>query len=215
MTNHRSPIARRTTIGARALLLSPLLVFAACEGGGLEELDASVPLGTDAPYDAQALPDVRLDAPIPAIPDAFVVPDAALLALGVACVTSDDCTSGSCVDGVCCDSTCGGGDTVDLRDGRLRQGLQGLHHPGAEGGQGLEGRAAVIGGCAGGLHLAQVVTGAEGFPAIADAGNVLRPYNAFKLSRRLPPLAKRKWSRARSRLPSSEASQVASMASNS
>lgn len=32
------------------------------------------------------------------------------------------------------------------------------------------------------------VTGAEGFPAIADAGNVLRPYTAFKLSLRLPPL---------------------------
>ena len=32
------------------------------------------------------------------------------------------------------------------------------------------------------------VTGAEGFPAIRDAGNVLRPYTAFKLSLRLPPL---------------------------
>ncbi len=32
------------------------------------------------------------------------------------------------------------------------------------------------------------VTGAEGFPAIGDAGNVLRPYTAFKLSLRLPPL---------------------------
>ena len=32
------------------------------------------------------------------------------------------------------------------------------------------------------------VTGAEGFPALADAGNVLRPYTAFKLSLRLPPL---------------------------
>jgi acetylornithine deacetylase/succinyl-diaminopimelate desuccinylase-like protein len=32
------------------------------------------------------------------------------------------------------------------------------------------------------------VTGAEGFPAIGDAGNVLRPYSAFKLSLRLPPL---------------------------
>ena len=32
------------------------------------------------------------------------------------------------------------------------------------------------------------VTGAEGFPALADAGNVLRPYSAFKLSLRLPPL---------------------------
>ena len=31
------------------------------------------------------------------------------------------------------------------------------------------------------------VTGAEGFPALADAGNVLRPYTAFKLSLRLPP----------------------------
>jgi acetylornithine deacetylase/succinyl-diaminopimelate desuccinylase-like protein len=32
------------------------------------------------------------------------------------------------------------------------------------------------------------VTGAEGFPAIKDAGNVLRPYTAFKLSLRTPPL---------------------------
>ena len=32
------------------------------------------------------------------------------------------------------------------------------------------------------------VTGAEGFPAMQDAGNVLRPYTAFKLSLRLPPL---------------------------
>lgn len=32
------------------------------------------------------------------------------------------------------------------------------------------------------------VTGAEGFPSLADAGNVLRPYTAFKLSLRLPPL---------------------------
>ncbi len=32
------------------------------------------------------------------------------------------------------------------------------------------------------------VTGAEGFPAIQDAGNVLRPWTAFKLSLRLPPL---------------------------
>ncbi len=32
------------------------------------------------------------------------------------------------------------------------------------------------------------VTGAEGFPALSDAGNVLRPYTAFKLSLRLPPL---------------------------
>ena len=32
------------------------------------------------------------------------------------------------------------------------------------------------------------VTGAEGFPALVDAGNVLRPYSAFKLSLRLPPL---------------------------
>ena len=31
------------------------------------------------------------------------------------------------------------------------------------------------------------VTGAEGFPAIASAGNVLRPWSAFKLSLRLPP----------------------------
>ncbi|WP_313311465.1 M20 family metallopeptidase [Pulveribacter sp.] len=32
------------------------------------------------------------------------------------------------------------------------------------------------------------VTGAEGFPQLKDAGNVLRPYTAFKLSLRLPPL---------------------------
>lgn len=32
------------------------------------------------------------------------------------------------------------------------------------------------------------VTGADGLPAIKDAGNVLRPYTAFKLSFRLPPL---------------------------
>jgi acetylornithine deacetylase/succinyl-diaminopimelate desuccinylase-like protein len=32
------------------------------------------------------------------------------------------------------------------------------------------------------------VTGAEGFPAMQDAGNVLRPFTAFKLSLRLPPL---------------------------
>jgi acetylornithine deacetylase/succinyl-diaminopimelate desuccinylase-like protein len=32
------------------------------------------------------------------------------------------------------------------------------------------------------------VTGADGLPALSDAGNVLRPYTAFKLSLRLPPL---------------------------
>ena len=32
------------------------------------------------------------------------------------------------------------------------------------------------------------VTGVEGLPALRDAGNVLRPYTAFKLSLRLPPL---------------------------
>ena len=32
------------------------------------------------------------------------------------------------------------------------------------------------------------MTGAEGLPALQDAGNVLRPYTAFKLSLRLPPL---------------------------
>jgi acetylornithine deacetylase/succinyl-diaminopimelate desuccinylase-like protein len=32
------------------------------------------------------------------------------------------------------------------------------------------------------------VTGAEGFPALGNAGNVLRPHTAFKLSLRLPPL---------------------------
>lgn len=32
------------------------------------------------------------------------------------------------------------------------------------------------------------VTGAEGFPSLQNAGNVLRPYTAFKLSLRLPPM---------------------------
>ena len=32
------------------------------------------------------------------------------------------------------------------------------------------------------------VTGADGFPEMKNAGNVLRPYTAFKLSLRLPPL---------------------------
>ncbi len=32
------------------------------------------------------------------------------------------------------------------------------------------------------------VTGADGFPELGNAGNVLRPYTAFKLSLRLPPL---------------------------
>ncbi|MGB6114157.1 MAG: M20 family metallopeptidase [Comamonas sp.] len=32
------------------------------------------------------------------------------------------------------------------------------------------------------------ITGAEGLPALKDAGNVLRPYTAFKLSLRVPPL---------------------------
>ena len=32
------------------------------------------------------------------------------------------------------------------------------------------------------------VTGVDGMPALANAGNVLRPYTAFKLSLRLPPL---------------------------
>lgn len=31
------------------------------------------------------------------------------------------------------------------------------------------------------------MTGADGFPSLASAGNVLRPYSAFKLSLRLPP----------------------------
>lgn len=35
---------------------------------------------------------------------------------------------------------------------------------------------------------ALTVTGAEGFPCIANAGNVMRPKTAFKLSMRLPPL---------------------------
>ena len=33
------------------------------------------------------------------------------------------------------------------------------------------------------------VTGAEGFPALQDAGNVLRPFTSAKLSFRLPPTA--------------------------
>lgn len=32
------------------------------------------------------------------------------------------------------------------------------------------------------------VTGVEGMPNLQNAGNVLRPYTAFKLSLRLPPL---------------------------
>jgi hypothetical protein len=32
------------------------------------------------------------------------------------------------------------------------------------------------------------VTGVDGFPELKNAGNVLRPYTAFKLSLRLPPL---------------------------
>lgn len=35
---------------------------------------------------------------------------------------------------------------------------------------------------------ALAITGAEGFPALADAGNVLRPKTALKLSMRLPPM---------------------------
>ena len=35
---------------------------------------------------------------------------------------------------------------------------------------------------------ALTVTGADGFPAIADAGNVMRPQTSFKLSMRIPPL---------------------------
>lgn len=35
---------------------------------------------------------------------------------------------------------------------------------------------------------ALTITGAAGLPTIADAGNVMRPYTAFKLSMRLPPL---------------------------
>jgi len=35
---------------------------------------------------------------------------------------------------------------------------------------------------------ALTVTGADGFPAIADAGNVMRPISALKLSMRIPPL---------------------------
>lgn len=35
---------------------------------------------------------------------------------------------------------------------------------------------------------ALTVTGADGFPPIANAGNVMRPKTAFKLSMRLPPL---------------------------
>jgi len=37
-------------------------------------------------------------------------------------------------------------------------------------------------------HPTLSVTGAEGFPEPKNAGNVLRPYSAFKLSLRLPPL---------------------------
>lgn len=37
-------------------------------------------------------------------------------------------------------------------------------------------------------YPALTVTGADGFPAIADAGNVMRPQTSLKLSMRLPPL---------------------------
>jgi acetylornithine deacetylase/succinyl-diaminopimelate desuccinylase-like protein len=37
------------------------------------------------------------------------------------------------------------------------------------------------------------VTGADGLPSLKDAGNVLRPYTAFKLSLRLPPLVDAAW----------------------
>lgn len=37
-------------------------------------------------------------------------------------------------------------------------------------------------------YPALTVTGADGFPALANAGNVLRPQTVFKLSMRLPPL---------------------------
>lgn len=37
---------------------------------------------------------------------------------------------------------------------------------------------------------ALTVTGADGFPSIANAGNVMRPKTAFKLSMRIPPLVK-------------------------
>jgi acetylornithine deacetylase/succinyl-diaminopimelate desuccinylase-like protein len=37
-------------------------------------------------------------------------------------------------------------------------------------------------------HPTLSVTGVDGMPALKDAGNVLRPYTAFKLSLRLPPL---------------------------
>ena len=37
-------------------------------------------------------------------------------------------------------------------------------------------------------HPTLSVTGVDGMPAVKDAGNVLRPYTAFKLSLRLPPL---------------------------
>ena len=37
-------------------------------------------------------------------------------------------------------------------------------------------------------HPTLSVTGADGFPELNSAGNVLRPYTAFKLSLRLPPL---------------------------
>lgn len=37
---------------------------------------------------------------------------------------------------------------------------------------------------------ALTITGADGFPAVANAGNVMRPMSSFKLSMRLPPLVK-------------------------
>lgn len=38
-------------------------------------------------------------------------------------------------------------------------------------------------------HSTLSITGVDGIPALGDAGNVLRPYSALKLSFRLPPLA--------------------------
>ena len=45
------------------------------------------------------------------------------------------------------------------------------------------------------------VTGAEGLPAFKDAGNVLRPSTAFKLSLRLPPAGRRRPCCARTQSP--------------
>jgi hypothetical protein len=65
------------------------------------------------------------------------------------------------------------------------------------------------------------VTGVDGFPDLKSAGNVLRPYTAFKLSLRLPPLVdgneasvslKRCWRTTRPTTPRSPSTPTAAPA---